>query len=95
MVMQFHQALSVKYMRSLHRPSASKVFQDHYTYGGNYYHKYHVDELLQIRYQALGLVPEKLEIRVFDPSLVPFTHGYLEFKIGIPELCRDKLSDQL
>lgn len=59
-------------MQFLHRPSASKALQDHYAHCGDYDNKYHVDELLQIRYQALGLVPEKLEIRVFYPSLIPF-----------------------
>ena len=59
-------------IRFLHRPSASKVLQDHYAHSGHYNQKYHVDELLQIRNQALGLVPQKLEIRVFYPSLVPF-----------------------
>jgi hypothetical protein len=82
-------------MRFLHRPSASKVLQYYYAYSGDYDQKYHVDELLQICNQALGLVPQKLEIRVFYSSLIPFCERCLELKIGISELGCDIISDNL
>jgi hypothetical protein len=71
------------------------VLQDHYAHSGHYNQKYHVDELLQIRNQALGLVPQKLEIWIFYPSLVPFCERYLELKIGIPESACKIICDQL
>lgn len=71
------------------------MLQDHNAESGDNYQKYHVDELFQIRNQALGLVPQKLEIRVFYPSLVPFCERYLELNIGIPELSCEIISDKL
>jgi hypothetical protein len=71
------------------------VLQYYYAHSGYNDQKYHIDELLQIYNQAVGLVPQKLEIRVFYSSLIPFCKRYLELKIGISELGCDIISDNL